>query len=457
MSADGGAERAAARLAGDRWLLLLLVEAAALLLVLAVTGALSGGFSPDTQSYFDAVTSLSPWGGPRHPLYGYVAGLLGGSATTVGAVVYAQTLLHIAAVFVLYGGARLAGIGRPAAFALATAALLAQSNLYHLRLLIPEGPANALLLAGLGLTLAATRAPRALWWLMAPIVVLVGAGYLLRPTQLPVIVILPVLYFMLVWRRREDRRLLPPIALALALTVPFLVQSGVRLRAVGDFNVVSFGGYQMSALAAFMLTPELVARMPESERAFAERVLERRGQAEAAGLVAAAARNSAGERSFASTALGYFDIYARSYDDVLGHVIVPLLRPGDSWVAWNRQLMAFSLATVWTDPVRYLAWVGGATARLTGHAIAGNATMLVAIALWLVVLAASFVRRRDGVSEDSGAVVILALAWLAANGALPVLVTFPAGRYIDSAAILLPAIPLALALARVTPHTRQQI
>src|SRR5262249_53279956 len=150
-----------------------------------------------------------------------------------------------------------------------------------------------------------------------------------------------------------------------------------------------FGGYQMSGLAAFMLTPDLVGRMPEIQRPFAEQVLERREQAEAAGRVPAASRNSAGERSFAATALGYFDIYARGYDDVLGHVIVPLLRPGESWVESNRRLMAFSLATVRADPVRYLAWVGGATARLTGHAIASNATMLAAVALWLVMLVLS--------------------------------------------------------------------
>jgi hypothetical protein len=458
MAAEGGAPRAAPTLAGDRWLLLLLAIAAVLLIVLAATGGLSGGFSPDTQSYFDAATSPSPWGAPRHPLYGTVASLMGGSATTTGAVACVQALLHVAAVFVLYGGARLAGIGRIAAFALATAALLAQSNLYHLRLLLPEGPANACLLAGLGLTLAATRTPRMLWWLILPIVLLVGTGALLRPTQLPAIIILPLLYFMLSWRQRNDRRLLPPFALALALTVPFLAQSGIRLRTVGDFNVVSFGGYQMSGLAALMLTPELVGRLPDNVRPFAQQVLERREQAEAAGRLPATPRNSAGERSFVSTALGYFDIYARSYDDVLGQVIVPLLRPGDSWVESNRRLMTFSLATVRADPVRYLAWVGGATARLTGRAIAGNATMLAAIALWLALLAARFVQRRDIATADIDAVTILALAWFACNGALPVLVTFPAARYIDTAAILLPAIPLALALAHAAvPRKTQKV
>ena len=385
----------------------------------------------------------------RNPLYGYAAGLLGGAATSPGAVALAQAALHVASVFVFYGGARLAGIGRIGAFALATAALLAQSNLYHLRLLVPEAPANAFLLSGLGVTLAATRSGRMLALLIVPIVLLVGAGYLLRPTQLPAIAVLPLLYFVYASRRR-GMRLLPPLAFLVALALPFLVQSGVRLRAVGDFNIVSFGGYQMSGLAAFMLDPDLVRRMPDNVRPLAEAVLARRQQAEAAGTVPATPVNSVGERSFASAALGYFDIYARGYDNVLSGVIAPL-RPADaSWVAWNKQLLAFSLATVLADPLRYLAWVGGATARLVGHAVALNAPMLLALALWFVPSLLAFARRRDCATEDAGAVSLLALAWFAINGALPVLVTFPAARYIDSAAILLPAIPLALAIALMT-------
>src|SRR5882724_3869939 len=230
MSAEGAARADPRRaLFRDRWLLLLVAEAAILLVGLAATGASSGVFSLDTPSYFAAAASPTPWGEPRHPLYGYLASLLGGSATTTGAVASAQALLHVLSVFVLYGGARLTGIGRTAAFALATAALLSQSDLYHLRLLIPEAPANACLLAGLGLTLAATRSARTLAWLIIPIMLLVGTGYLLRPTQLPAVVSLPALYFVFAWRLRNDRRLVPPVALVIALAVPFFVQSGIRL------------------------------------------------------------------------------------------------------------------------------------------------------------------------------------------------------------------------------------
>lgn len=443
MSAEAGAP---ARQERDGWLLLLLLAAVLLLVVLGVTGELSGGFTPDTQAYFTAAASPTPWSGPRSPFYGFVASRLGGSASTTGLVALVQALLHIASVLVLYGGARVAGIGRAAAFALAIAALFSQSDLYHLRLLTPESPANSFLLAGFGLTLAATQSRRALWRLFVPIVLLAGTGYLLRPTQLPAIAILPALYFVFAWRR-GDRAPLPAVALMLALALPFIAQSANRLRVVGDFNIVSFGGYQMSGLAAFMLTPDTVARLPEHVRPFAERVLERRGQAEATGEVPTIPLNSVGERSFVSATLGYFDIYARAYDNMLAGVIVPSLPPGESWVDSNKRLMEFARLTVLADPLRYAAWVGGATARLVGHAIATNVPMLIALALWFVLLVAAFVQRRSAPTEDGEAVSLLALAWLVGNGALPVLVTFPAARYIDTAAILLPAIPLTLAIA----------
>jgi len=132
---------------------------------------------------------------------------------------------------------------------------------------------------------------------------------------------------------------------------------------------------------------------------------------------------------------------------MLAYVIRPLLPEGESWVDSNKRLMGFARATALAEPVRYVAWVGGATARLVGHAIATNVPMLIALTLWFVLQVAAFVRRRRAPVEDGDAVSLVALAWFVSNGALPVLVTFPAARYIDTAAILLPAIPLMLAIA----------
>jgi hypothetical protein len=62
--------------------------------------------------------------------------------------------------------------------------------------------------------------------------------------------------------------------------------------------------------------------------------------------VGSPALRSAGERSFVSAALGYFDICARSYHDFVWFEIGGLRAPQESWVAFDRRLTTFSMATI---------------------------------------------------------------------------------------------------------------
>ena len=100
-------------------------------------------------------------------------------------------------------------------------------------------------------------------------------------------------------------------------------------------------------------------------------------------------------------------------------------------------------------PLRWAAWIAGASARLVGHMIATNATMLLALGALLLAGARSLARREDRnfACDDLGGVLLVAGAWVGAAAPLTVLTTFPAMRYIDSAAILVPAIPLVLTIA----------
>jgi hypothetical protein len=433
------------------WLSCLSALALVLLVGLVKTGVLGHGVAPDTAGYFAAVASDNLWGGPRHPLYGYLAALFGASAADAGYVPLAQAILHVVASLALFAGARAAGIGRAGSFSLFAAALVAQSALFQVPLLLPESPAVSCLLLGFAATLAAMRS--ALWfrlWLV-PAIMAVGAAYLLRPAFLLAPFFLAALYGTFGAREGHPRVLIRAVILLAALMVPFLVQSGVRQRVVGDFNIVSFGGFQMSAMAGFMLTPEMVDRFPERTRATARAILSAREAAEAAGTVVRTPLNSSGQRSFVSAALGYFDIYARGYDDFLHGVIDKQQGPGESWVDFNRRLMAFSFDTVMISPPRWAAWVAGATSRLTGHMIVTNAIMLLALGALAVAALIAFARRTGGmpVHDDLGGILLVVGAWLGATAPLAVLTTFPATRYIDTAAALLPAVPIVIALAIV--------
>ena len=421
------------------------------MVALVESGLLASGAAPDTAGYLAAAASDNLWGEPRHPLYGYLAGLFGANATDAGHVALAQAILHVAAALALFAGARAAGIGRPGSFALFAAALVSQSALLQVPLLLPESPATSCLLLGFAAILAATRSGSSLRFWLVPAAIAVGAAYLLRPAFLPAPFFLAALYAMFAIRRNRPRLLMRSVILFAALMVPFVIQSGIRLRAVGDFNVVSFGGFQMSAMAGFMLTPEMVDRFPERTRATARAILSGREAAEAAGTVVRTPLNSSGQRSFVSAALGYFDIYARGYDDFLHGVIDKQQPPGESWVAFNRRMMAFSLDTARSAPLRWAAWVAGATSRLAGHMIVTNATMLLALGALAVAALFAAVRRPGPIPacEGLGGVLLVAAAWIGATAPLTVLTTFPATRYIDTAATLLPAIPIAITIAIV--------
>jgi hypothetical protein len=434
----------------DRLCIVILGAATVLLvLVLWAIGAFSGAAAPDTYGYFGALHSGNPWGEYRHPLYGLMASWLGASSNEPGPIALAQGLLHVLAVVCLYAGSRVGGIRPIGALCLSLAALFSQSALYHFRLLLPESLAITALIFAFAGMLAASNSVAAFYRLLVPITVMCGLAYLLRPSFLPAILVVPVLWYMLATRKDQARRITRTLLLFGLVAAPFLLQSAYRWKTVGDFNVVSFGGYQMSALAGFMLTPELVADLPESVQPTAQSILSGRESAEAAGRLPRTPLNSAHERSFVSAALGYFDIYARSYDDFLSSEIAKLRAPEETWVAFNRRLARFSFATVITAPVRWAAWIAGGSARLAGRAIVTNAPMLAAMAVLLITALPAFTRRSPlgDCAADLAAVSIIALGWLAATGPLTVLVTFPATRYIDTSAMLLPAVPALLAAA----------
>jgi hypothetical protein len=428
------------------WLALLL----AALLVAAALAAIGGyapWLSPDTPGYLAVPPLPEGWANPRHPLFGSILGLLPGREHAM--VPALQTGLFLAATAFLHHSLRAYGLSRRAAWSV-TAALLGSNLLLLWHTAVhPELPAVVAMLAAIG-CIVRVAAGGAFVPFVTGFGLLLGLAYILRPSFLPAILLLPLLYAGLARLRGEEAIGRRAAALALVAALPFLINSGLRWRAVGDFNIVSFGGYQMSGMAGLMLTPEIVARLPDDLRALGQAILEARTEAERAGEVIATPLNSRGERSFVSTALGYYDLYARTYDDLLQRRIGPLQR-GENWVSFNARLMRLSLATIQAAPDRYLAWVAGGTMRFVGRLFAANLAFALATAAWLAFYAAALWRRRLPVAEAAGdydvpALLCLTFITVVSAGALTVVTTFPAARYIDTAGLFLPALPIYGAL-----------
>jgi hypothetical protein len=176
-------------------------------------------------------------------------------------------------------------------------------------------------------------------------------------------------------------------------------------------------------------------------RPYAAQVLAARRAGEDSGRFIGIPPNADNARSYYSAALAYFDVLARTHDDMIYQIITPTRGADESWVDFNRRLARFSFAVVRAAPERYAAWIVGGATRVAGHAIVTNlpaALAIVTIAImwpWNVL-----VRRRTGASAvgrlDVPVMAALAIVWFVGAGILTVLMSSPSIRYIETSTVL---------------------
>ena len=224
--------------------------------------------SPDTGGYRDASRATDMWARARHPLFGWLLDAL--PDQSVGSLPILQVALFLAAAMWLHVALRRYGLSLRASGSVTLSLLLSNLLLLWHNAIHPEVLSVVLAVASLALVtdLAAGLgfAPRAALLMLA-----LGGAYLLRPTFLPTILMVPPP--LRPARPAAGRPPCPdedfrPRGLC---ALPFLVNAAIRWREVGDFNIVSFGGFQMSGMAGLMLDPDLVSRLPEDTRPWRRR------------------------------------------------------------------------------------------------------------------------------------------------------------------------------------------
>ena len=247
------------------------------LIVLALTGGFHAEITPDTASYLNVGPFPAALAQTRVPLYGPLIAMVDNGSRTFAAVPVLQTAFFIIAAWLLVFELRRFGLSGLAVLSVAAALLFSNSLLLIGRTVHPELPAIACALLAFAGTvrLSTPNAPR---W--AAVLVLLGAGlaYLLRPSFLPLIFVLPVLHAGLRALRGERPFTAGTGAILVAAALPFLAMASLRAATVGDFNIVSYGGYQMSGMATLMLSEPVVARLPERDRALGARLLAARNR-----------------------------------------------------------------------------------------------------------------------------------------------------------------------------------
>jgi hypothetical protein len=427
--------------------------------ILAATGQFAPRVLPDTGGYLRIVGFPAMLAEPRTPLYGWVVAALDLGGSSHMAVPAFQIATYLAAVWLLVARLRRYGLSAPAALSTGAALMFANALLIDASWVHPELLSITCALVAIAGTveLAAGDASRRAW-----LMVCAGAGcaYVLRPSFLLLAAALPALYAVLRALRRDDLRLARAVAIFALSAAPFLGIATLRAATVGDFNIVSFGGYAMSGVATLILADDTLPRLPDDVRPYAAQVLAARRAGEDSGRLIGIPRNSDGERSYYSAALTYFDVLARTHDDMIYDIITPTRAPNESWIDFNRRLTRFCVAVVRAAPARYAAWVAGAATRVVGRSFAANipaALALLAIAvLWPWHL---FVRRRVGVSApsplDVPVMVVLAPLWLVGSGILTMLMSAPSTRYVETASLLVAPVFIYWAVLLSVPRIAQ--
>lgn len=276
--------------------------------------------------------------------------------------------------------------------------------------------------------------------------VALGLSYTLRPIMLPAVAVLPLLFALFSRIVIREWFVARTVLLFLFGLLPLMGQSLYRLNAVGDFGLVSFGGFGISGMTVQMLTPDVIDRLPEVHRPLALQMLEAKDKAVAEQVAMPLFRNSVGQRSFQTTALDGFDTLARNYDEIMWGKLVSLKGQNESWVAFNVRMGGVNGAILRALPERWGLWVIGASSRLMGRLITYNAAFLMAMGLFGVVALVNITRSGAALGGSSGAswtmLSLITMAWVLCTTPLTVIATFPALRYVDTGGMLLTALPL---------------
>jgi hypothetical protein len=425
----------------------------------------AGRFTPqmmlDSPGYLKIVGYPAMLSEQRTPLYGWLVAALDLGGSSHVAVPAFQIATYLAAVWFLVGQLRRYGLSAAAALSVGAALLIANAFVIDVNWVHPEllSITCALLAFGGAIELACPSPRRWAWWLLC---LGTGCAYVLRPSFLLLVVALPALYAGLRALRGDALRLGRAAAILVVSAAPFIGIATLRAATVGDFNIVPFGGFAMSGLATLIVSDDTVARMPDDLKPFAAKVLAERRAGEASGRFIGIPPNASNERSFYSAALGYFDVLARTHDDMIYQIISPTREPNESWIDFNRRLTRFSFAVVRASPARYAAWIVGAATRVVGRSLVTNlpaavAILAIAIAWPLRLLCTGQVGVTPRTRLDVPVMAVLAILWFIGAGILTMMMSAPSIRYVDTAAVLIAPLLIYWAALLVRPEKKTTV
>lgn len=364
----------------------------------------------------------------------------------LGWLPHVQLGVYCLAVVGLCAALRKFGLPDGAAFAAATPPLYSPLVPFLAPSIMSDLPAASLALATVALLLVVLAEPRKrLAW--AGLGLALFLTYQFRPSYLFLVALVP-LAGLGSGRRRTA-------ALTTLAFVPLLAFCAVRWWAVGHFGLVAFAGHNLSGLTTSMLTPELVAELPEDERELAQSILVERQRKGHPAVDASSGLETWRAPFISNSWRSAIQVARLAWMDGPGAGQGDSTRGRDLWV--DRRLTRLSVAILRARPGLYLVWLGRAWAFTLGQTAANPWVWGTAAAAGGAATVAWVRRRRGGRSVSRRTALPVGQAWsfrflafalsyyLLAIGLL-LLLQPPEWRYVAAAELLLPGALAAVAV-----------
>ncbi|MEK6257577.1 MAG: hypothetical protein AABP62_03065 [Planctomycetota bacterium] len=418
---------------------------------LRAVGKLTPLITPDTASYVEFsfgswTESLGRFRTPGYPLFLKVVGCV---TPDYSAAPLLQFLAYCLGVILFHRGLRHVCPGEWRRVAISSSLLYANILHGYVDTLATDTLAAAGGIGVAGLLLGCQTGPARKWPSLVAIGLATFLTCLIRPAYLFLVVFVPLAGMLLsmICLGRTDTTLRQgrkALAELLPVTlVPLLAYCLLRWCVVGQFGLVSFGGYNLIGLSGQWLDEEVLPELPAASRPLAELALQRQRLVREQTPVP-----RAGDR------MSYTTLEMR-YDETIWRVFQPAAEElyGADHRRINTELRRLATALVWARPKLYVLWLAKSArqaVRITVSDLVTNPVYLLltitcVLAQIASTLSSSTARPQPETEQTNregpdGALLLLAVSYAAFNLLLVILVCPPLGRLSDAAAVLLPTI-----------------
>ena len=422
--------------------------------LLWAVGKLTPVIMPDTASYVEF--SFGSWTGalghfrtPGYPLFLKIVGCV---TPDYSAAPLLQFVAYCVGVILFHRGLRHVCPGEWRRVAISSSLLYANILHGYVNNLTTDTLAVAGGIGVAGLLLGCQTGATHRWRSLIVIGLATFVTCLIRPAYLFLVVFVPLTGMLLSQIRpgRTDSAkrdgLKALVDLVPVTLVPLLAYCLLRWCVVGQFGLVSFGGYNLVGVSGQWLDAVELSELPADLRPLAELALKRQR------LVREQASNAqAGDR------MNYMTLESR-YDATIWGVLQPAAEElyGADHRLINTELRRLASALVWARPKLYAIWLAKSARQavrlVVSDLVANPAYLLLTVACVLAQIARILTsatgptpRLRSETGETNhegpeGVLFLLAVLYAWLQLLLVILVCPPLGRMTDAAAVLLPTV-----------------